>query len=45
VGRLTVTDVEAAHWPQLEAPEIVNGMIDQFLGDVEVKREPDRLEL
>ncbi|KAG9018983.1 hypothetical protein FRB90_007563 [Tulasnella sp. 427] len=36
---LEIRDVETAHWPHLEAPEEVNGMMDEFLERLE-RRKP-----
>lgn len=31
---MKIRDVETAHWPHLEAPEDVNGMMEEFLNEL-----------
>ncbi|KAG8946219.1 hypothetical protein FRC04_011965 [Tulasnella sp. 424] len=38
---LEIRDVEAAHWPHLEAPEDVNRMMEDFLGKLEMRTSSD----
>lgn len=40
---LEIRDIEAAHWPHLEAPEDVNRMMEDFLGKLEMRTSSETL--